>query len=265
MRWSYSRLSTFEQCKYEFYLNYIINDDEEYLAENNYYAEVGSFVHKILEKIFTGELKIDDAVRYYIDNFNQYVIQKTKPSVMKNTFEACADYFASIDLDWIKDYEILGVELETKFKINNFDFVGYIDLLLRDKRDNKIVIIDHKSAPYPLRLDGKVKKNSQASFQAYKKQMYLYSYAVKEIYGEYPKEIRWNHFKAGGKFVTIPFQKKEYNKAIKWFTDTIHNIEKENEFNPTLNYFYCNNLCNFRHCCEYCKDSDWRENIDTKT
>lgn len=48
MRWSYSRLTSFEHCKYEFYLNYIVNDDEEYLSEGNFYAEVGSFVHEIL-------------------------------------------------------------------------------------------------------------------------------------------------------------------------------------------------------------------------
>ena len=117
----------------------------------------------------------------------------------------------------------------------------------------KIVVIDNKSSEYPFRLDGKVKAKSKQSFENYKKQMYLYSYAVMEKYGEFPKEITWNHFKDGGKFATIPFIKAEYDEAVKWFVDTIHNIEKEQNFEPNEDFFYCHNLCNFRHSCEYVK------------
>ena len=38
--WSYSRTTCFGHCKYEFYLDYIINDDNLYLSEGNFYAEV---------------------------------------------------------------------------------------------------------------------------------------------------------------------------------------------------------------------------------
>lgn len=266
MHWSYSRLTSFERCKYEFYLNYIVNNDEQYLSESNFYAEVGIFVHDILAKIFnkftknkkSPKLSLDEAAQYYVDNFDDNVFYKVKKSTMDKTFELCADYFANMETDWLKDYEVLGVELEVEFKIEDYDFIGYIDLLLRDKRDDKIVVVDHKSSPYPLKLNGEVKKNSLHSFEAYKKQMYLYSYAVKEKYGEFPKEIRWNHFKDNGKMVSIPFKKEEYDAAVKWLVDTIHNIENEDNFKPSLDYFYCKNLCNFRNCCEYCKDSDWK-------
>jgi hypothetical protein len=95
-----------------------------------------------------------------------------------------------------------------KFTLDGYDFVGYIDLLLRDKRDGKIVVLDHKSTEYPFKLDGGIKKKLQDSFAKYKKQMYLYAYAVHEEYGEYPKEMTWHHFKDGGKLATIPFKKK---------------------------------------------------------
>ena len=81
--------------------------------------------------------------------------------------------------------------------------------------------------------------------------MYLYSHAVKQIYGEFPKEIRWNHFKDGGKFATINFLQNEYDEVIKWFKNTIHSIQNEDDFEPSLEYFYCSNLCNFRNSCEY--------------
>ena len=51
-RWSYSRTACFANCKYEYYLKYILKDDEMYLPEGNYYSEVGSFMHDILAKIF---------------------------------------------------------------------------------------------------------------------------------------------------------------------------------------------------------------------
>lgn len=258
MKWSYSRLTSFEHCQYEFYLNYIINDDNQYLSEGNFYAEVGIFVHEILAKIFNGELTPDEASQYYVDNFYQNVLYKARKKTMNKTFKLCANYFEKADFSWLKSYEILGVELEVEFKIEGYEFIGFIDLLLRDKTDGKIVIIDHKSSPYPLKLDGTVKKNSQESFRMYKKQMYLYSYAIKEKYGEFPKEIIWNHFKANGKFVTIPFTKKEFDKAIKWAIEVIHEAEKEEDFQPKLSYFYCKNLCNFRNSCEYSKDTKWR-------
>lgn len=259
MRWSYSRLISFEHCKYEFYLNYIVNDDNKYLSESNFYAEVGSFVHEILAMIFNGELTLDEASQYYVDNFDNNVFYKTNlESTMNKTFETCADYFTNVDFGWLNDYEILGVELEVKFKLEGYDFIGYIDLLLRDKRDGKIVVVDNKSSKYPFKLNGDVKANSKHSFDSYKKQMYLYSYAVMEKYGEFPKEITWNHFKDSGRFATIPFKKDEYDATVKWFVDTIHAIEQETDYDATLDYFYCTNLCNFRNSCEYAKIATWK-------
>ena len=255
-RWSYSRCTSFGQCKYEYYLNYIINDDEQYLREGNYYAEVGSFVHKILEMIFKGELTQDDALQYYLDNYKNNVLYKVKnKSTMDKTYALLADFFASIDLSWVDNYEILGVEKKMKFTLDGFDFIGYIDLLLRDKRDGKIVVLDHKSTEYPFKLDGALKKKLQDSFSKYKKQMYLYAYAVYEEYDEYPKDMTWHHFKDGGKLATIPFKRMEYVESLDWFRRTLREIEREEDFEPNEDFFYCSTLCNFRKSCEYHKRS----------
>ena len=101
--WSYSRTACFGHCKYEFYLDYIINDDKQYLSEGNYYAEVGSYVHEILSMIFSGKLKVEDALGYYIDHYDDYVCYKVRKSTMDKTFELIADYFASLDIDWLKE------------------------------------------------------------------------------------------------------------------------------------------------------------------
>lgn len=250
MRWSYSRLNSFENCKYNFYLKYIVNDNETYLAEGNYYSEAGKFVHEILEKIFKGELSSDDAAQYYVDNYDDYVCYKTKESVMNKTFESCANFFADVDFSKLKGYKILGVELFISDKIDGYDYIGYIDLLLENEKTHDIIIVDHKSSAYPLKRNGTPLAKSKENFESYKKQMYLYSHAVKEMYGKFPKLICWNHFK-DGKVAVIPFDEKEYENSLKWFTDTIHMIEKENDFEQTQDFFYCANLCEFRNCCEY--------------
>lgn len=257
-QWSYSRVICFGHCKYEFYLNYIINDDNQYLPEGNFYAEVGSYVHKILAMIFNGELKAEDALQYYIDNYDNYVCYKVKKSTMDNSFESIAHYFSNLDIEWLKDFEILGVELEMRFTVDKYDFIGFIDLLLRNKKDNKIVVLDHKSSEYPFKKNGEIKKKSYKSFESYKRQMYLYCHAVYQKYNEFPKEITWNHFKNGGVFVTIPFVQREYEEAIQWFKNTIKTIEIEENFEPSEDSFYCTNLCNFRNSCEYKKVANRR-------
>ena len=249
--WSYSRVSCFGHCKYEFYLGYIINDDEQYLSENNYYAEVGSFVHEILAMVFSGELNVDDALEYFMSHYDDRVFYQTKQSVMDKTYQTLLDYFAKLNVDWLKYYDVLGVELKTEFQLDDYNFIGFIDLLLRDKRHGGILVLDHKSSDYPFKQNGEVKKSSQQSFELYKKQMYLYCHAIKQIYGEFPKEITWNHFKDGGRFATIPFSKKEYNETISWFRKTLKSIEEEKEYEPSVDFFYCRNLCNFRNSCEY--------------
>lgn len=251
MVWSYSSLTTFERCKYEFYLNYIVKDDDLYLREGNYYAEVGSFVHEILAMIFDGKITKEQAFQYYIDNFKDNVFYMVKQSTMEKTYEVCKEYFATEDFKWLEHFEILGVEMEIKFQIDGRNFIGFIDLLVRDKRDGKIVIIDNKSSQYPFKKDGGIKAMSKNEFNKYKKQMYLYCYGVHEIYGEFPKEITWNHFKCSERFATIPFVKYEYDAAIKWALDTIHEAEKEENFEASHEFFYCKNLCNFRNSCEY--------------
>lgn len=249
MTFSHSRLTCFEQCPYQFYLSYILRDFELYPRSDNFYGQLGGYVHEILEMIFKGELDIEDASQYYVDHYKEKVVAKEKKNIVQNAYEACADYLCNVDFDWLNDYEILGVEQEVKFEIGGRKFIGYIDLLLRDKRDGKIVVLDHKSSKYPLKQNGEVLKSSEHTFDKYKKQLYLYSYWVNLTYGEFPKELVWNFFKAQ-KFVTIPFKEDEYDESIKWMLDTIDDIEAEDDFDAHVDDFFCRNLCSFKDSCE---------------
>lgn len=254
-RYSFSRLDCFEKCKYSYYLKYVLGEDgeDEYIAEGNYYAEVGSFMHEILAKIFEGELSADDAPNYFVEHYDEFVFYKVKKSIMDKTYDLCLDYLATEDLGWAEGYEVVGVELRTELVVQKHDFIGFIDLLLRNLKTGEYWLIDHKSAPYPFRKDGKgILAKSKKSFESYKRQMYLYCHAVKEIYGEFPQKITWNHFKEK-KLATIPFIQEEYEETMKWFLETIKRIEKEKFFEPTKDFFHCAFICDYRNCCEYKK------------
>lgn len=255
-RFSFSKLSTFEDCPYCFYLQYRLTDEDRdlcgYIPEGNYYAENGSLVHSVLERYFNGEIELDDLPGVYIDEYDG-VCYKVRESTMKKTFETCADYFAEVDFDWMKDWEVVGVELKVEIEIRGYKYIGFIDLLLKNKETGEYWIIDHKSSDYPFKRDGTVSAKSKESFASYKKQMYLYCYAIKKLYGKYPTKISWNHFKAK-KFATIDFEQKECTNAVNWFVRTIKKIQNEKQFEPKKDFFHCSELCDYRNCCEYRKE-----------
>lgn len=251
MVWSYSKLSMYEQCKYAFYLKYIVNDNKQYLDEGNYYAESGSFVHDTLAKVYNNEISSDEAIAYFINNYDNNIFHETYKNAMDSTFEKCSDYFTEKKFEWCSKYEIIDVEKKVNFIIDGYRFIGYIDLLLNDKKNNKIILVDHKSSKYPFKKNGELSKGSKEIFEKYKRQMYLYAYAVNDVYGKFPDKIVWNHFKDGGRLAEIPFSKRDYNKSLKWIVDTIHDIEKEEDWPDKKDIFYCNNLCGFRSSCEY--------------
>ena len=249
MVWSYSRLGAYKSCPYSFYLQYIEKEKE---SESNFYAEVGSFVHGILEKIFRGEMSVDDATEYFMKNWKKKITHKlSKKEAVNKAYEACANYLAETDFDSIDDYEILGIEQKIKTEISGYSFVGYIDLLLKEKSTGELIVVDHKSAKYPLKADGKTPlKNTEETFESYKRQIYLYSKYVYEKYGQWPSKLAWNHFKEQ-RIVVIPFLQSEYQAALDWFVEEIHKIENDNLFDANKDYFFCANLCNFRKSCEY--------------
>lgn len=249
MTFSFSRLNSFCQCKYSWYKKYI----EKCEGIGSYHAENGKLMHHIAEMVAKKELPIEDAATYYMDEY-EYIGYETKKTTMENTFEKCLDFLCQTD--WIDEekYEILCVEKKYEFMVGKYKFVGYIDLLLRDKETNEIICCDYKSSNHFFKKNGEVLKNASKQFEEYCKQMYLYSKAVYEEYDEFPSKICWIHFKDEGKLSIIDFDEEEYKKALEWAKSTISGIKKEEEFLPTKDWFYCNNLCNFRNICEYMDD-----------
>ena len=248
--WSFSRLGAFYNCPYEFYLRYV----ECNKSEEGFFGQYGKFIHEILEMYIKGELSIFDISQYYEDNFDKYVTESAPPNqfvdLRESYYKKGLDYLNNIDL-MLDNYEILGVEKEVKFKIKDYDFIGIIDLLLRDKKTNEIIILDHKSASIKILKNGTVSKTHLDKFKDFKRQLYLYSKPVIAEYGRVDY-LEWNLFKLRD-HLKIPFNQEEYEEAFKWAEKTINLIENEAMWLPNnKETFYCNFLCGQRnHACEY--------------
>ena len=250
MTWSFSRLNSFYNCRYEWKLRYIDCNK----SENGFFGEYGSLIHKILEKYEKGELSLFELNDYYEEHFSESVPHDAPPNkyvdIKQSYYEKGLDYFNNIDLDLDK-YEILGVEKEVRFQIAGKDFVGYIDLLLKEKETGKIIILDHKSASIKTLKNGKVSKSDQEHVREFIRQLCLYAIPIIEEYG-HVDELWWNLFKDRN-WLKMPFKKEDYDEAIQWAKDTLALIENEREWLPNnSSSYYCSYLCGQRnHACEY--------------
>jgi len=248
MIWSFSRVNGYAQCKYSWYLRYLEDRD----GQQNIYAIFGKYCHKILEKYAKYELKNEELSDYYTNHYKEEVtnlVFDMPDETIEKYYNFGLDYFQNCDLDLDK-YDVLGVELKCNFKIGDFNFIGYIDLLLRDKLTQDIIVEDHKSSEFPIGKRGGIKKKKEKDYVLYKRQLYLYCQDVFNTYGVYPKFLRWNYFREK-QWLTLPFIQEEFEEAKQWAINTINDIYEENEFPANQSFFYCRNLCNYRNSCEY--------------
>ena len=248
MKWSFSRLNSFcNGCRYEWKRHYI--DCEP--SKQGFYGAGGGFAHKILEKYAKRELDIWDLSQYFEENFAAEVPYDAPPNKYKDLrqdwYDKVIEYFDNIDLP-IDKYEVVGVEKQLDFVIDKYPFIGFIDLFLKDPEDGKFILCDHKSSSIKVLRNGSISKSDQEHFLAFKRQQYLYCKPIIEQYGKgCVKELWWNMFKDHG-WIKIPFDDNEYEEALAWALDTIHEIEKETEWPPNPQQFYCWYLCGMNGC-----------------
>lgn len=250
MLWSFSRLSSYHQCPYGFYLKYVQCNE----GEPNFFGQYGSLIHSILEKYEKEELSLFEISQYYEVHFNN-VVTCDAPSnkyvdIRQSYYDKGLEYLDNIDLILDK-YEILGIEKEVKFNIGGYEMIGYIDLLLRDKETGDITVLDHKSGSVKFKKNGEISKTEEEHVLGFKRQLYLYSDAVIKEYGKKPRYLQWNLFKDRN-WLTVEFNDKEFEEAKQWAEDTVKSIEQETAWLPNPSQYFCWNICDMRNCaCEY--------------
>ena len=248
MQWSFSRLNSFHNCKYEWLLHYI----ESCSAESNFFSEYGKLMHELLEKYAKGTLNLFELNDYYESNFDIKIPHDAPPNgyvdIRQSYYEKGLDYINNIDLD-LSGYEILGVEKKVEFELFDKRFIGFIDLLLKEKSSGEIVIVDHKSGSIKMLKSGDISKKDKEHFKEFCRQLYLYSLPVIQEYGNVSK-LRWNMFK-DRQWLEIPWKQEEYEETLQWVKDTLSEIEEEVLWLPSFDSYYCDYICGQRNTCEY--------------
>lgn len=251
MTFSFSSLSTYDRCPYNFLLNYILKKDNE----QNGFAQYGTFCHELLERYAKGELMVFELYNEYIDNFYNNVTLKFPRNKYKDIgvgyYEDGLSYFENFE--GFDGYNILDVEKKVTFNLNGHKSIGFIDLLVRNK-NGKIEIVDHKSKdlkkPQKKRWEN-IDVRYTTELYHYLRQLYLYSIPVIEEFGEYPEYLNFNCFRKQ-KWFKIPFDIDDYKESKNWAIKTIDNIYKD--IDMTKRYespYFCNNICGNRRSCDY--------------
>lgn len=250
MTFSFSRLHMYETCGYAWYLKYI----EGRAGESNFYAANGKAMHETLEKLLSGNTPIEDCPALYAEKFD-FICETERQSIMDKTFEKCMDYLCEIDPIDEEKYEIIGVEMKLKFKVGKYNFVGYADLVVRNKETDEVILVDHKQAGHFMKKDGTPLKNQLENFLAYKKQMYLYCKGLKDQHGIQVDKMAWNHFKEM-QHTVIPFKQEELYETIQWALKLIAKIKRDKKFEHKDSYMMCKCLCDYRNDCEYQEENE---------
>lgn len=245
MKWSYSRIECFSDCRYRWFLKYIKKEEEE----EQFYSSYGSFIHRLLESYFKGNISAQDAKTLFLIGFKDNVSQDIpSESIVDKYVKKACEYF-----DNLKgiDINIVAVEKKIDFNIGGNRFVGVIDLL--GEKDGEYYIVDHKSRDLKQRSHRKKPTVKDLELDDMLKQLYIYAEAVKQEFGKYPKYLCFNCFK-NGEFIKEEFDIEKCKQALKWAEDAIERIKNVEEFYPSVEFFSCRYICPFYKDCVY-----WQE------
>lgn len=236
MSWSYSRISSFDQCPRMFKLIYLKCED----CVDNAFAQWGSLGHSILERYFSQKANLWDLAQLYKKEYSTAVTERFPYSRLEDSYyNRGLEYFESFSGELADEKEILMVEDRYTATLSGVPVVGIVDLVVRNS--SGLVICDHKSR-------GKWKSKDER--RRYLRQLNLYSIYIHEKYGEWPKELWFNKFREGC-VDREPFSEIKMQTDKDWFMQSIDKIYKTKDFVAKPDRFFCDHLCSVREFCEH--------------
>lgn len=244
---SYSQLSSFEECPYSYYLQRIEKVDN---ILSNPFSERGSLIHDLLDQWAKGNIKKEDMPDEYDRRYGEEVVS-AYPAFMSTLamkkYKEGREFLENFDE--FQGYKVISAEEAFTIDLPLSDgttrpFTGIVDLILRKEWTNELIICDHKS-----KSADTFKKSEKEMW----KQQYLYSQYVFEKYGEWPKTLMFHLFGDAGSKPEKPFSLQEYREAIQWATEQIHKMEDYTVLDwlqcKDSSDFYCQTLCGPRNSC----------------
>ena len=245
MVWSHSRISSFHECPYQFFLRYIK------LCEKQpcFFASYGSFVHSLTEQFYSGKASAASLVSRYLLEF------RTEVEGRAPSFKIFDSYFRQ-GLAYLQNLKplsgsVLSTEQEVHFTVGDKPFVGFVDLVCRDE-DGRLCIVDHKSRALKPRSGKEKPTRSDAELDRYLRQLYLYSIPVSEQYGRTPDRLIFNCYRTG-EWISEDFRPEGLAEAKAWALSSIAQINSAQGWPPNVDFWKCRYLCGLAHECEYCQ------------
>lgn len=245
MTWSYSRIKCFEDCRYRWFLKYIRNLEDIPM----FYSSYGSFMHKLIEMYYNGELSKEDMKIKFLFDYRKEILGVRPP-------EETALKYIRAGLKYLDrfepfPFEMISVEKKVDFFLQGERFVGFIDYL--GEKDGEYYIVDNKSRDLKPRSNRKKPTLKDKELDESLRQLYIYSAAVKQEFGKFPKELCFNCYRTG-EFIREPFNEDAYNEAVEWALGHIEAIKNASDFYPYREFFSCYYLCGLNEECVY-----WQE------
>lgn len=216
-----------------------------------FYSSYGSFMHKILEAFYKGEMKKEDLYTHFLCGFSGSV-QGERPSdtVVSNYIEQGSAY-----LKTFRPFELNTVAVEKKydFDLGGFRFTGFVDYI--GEKDGELYVVDHKSkALKPRSKRGKPTKNDE-DIDLTLRQLYLYAEAIRQEYGKLPAKLCINCFR-NGNLIEEDFDEKAHAAAINWAKESVEAVISAEAFPPHIEFFPCKYICGLSDECCYWDGGD---------
>lgn len=244
MVWSFSRIWSYHNCPHGWYLKYI----RKCPTREKFYASYGSFVHRLIEQYYNGELTKDEMLFTFLRDFKKEVNGlRPKEATIKKFIDGAVAYLETFEPF---PYKLIAVEEKVEFEINGVKFVGYVDFLGEDEADGGLVIIDNKSRNLKQRSGRNKPTLKDKELDDILRQLYLYSVGIEQKYGRLPKYLCVNCYRTGV-FIKEPFDYEAYEEAKQWAINTITQIMDDSDFEPHPNPFSCFWICGVSDNCDH--------------
>lgn len=147
--WSWSRMNTFLNSKYEYLLKYILKTPEDRC--DSCYTTLGTICHDTLDRFYEGGIKYEDMIDDYNDGYTTAIIiadlKFNRSDEEKN--KSIGEKYNNNLIHFFKNHTVyehkLLIEKPIVVNINGNIFVGYIDGLYKDD-EGYYHILDFKSS-----------------------------------------------------------------------------------------------------------------------